>query len=303
MRIFGLIILGFSSVSLIVLSVIFYSFYNALFQTDYLFSEYKSSGLYSSISNTIKAQVQKAQADSESEGVPIDPIQSQIQAQFIGALFSEDSVENLIENNLLRFKDFLESDQQTFTAYTPFSDSKMTNNMLSQMGMEELKNDPEFKKMFEESSRNMMSQNNPFQALSPMAQNVRVSLNILKLLLPILTAISLLFFVLVGKGFGRIRDIGILSILVSLSLGVSFFIWKTIYLTANQSGGWGEQNIGMQIASGILSPIIVISTSIIGKCSIFSLLIGVVCLVVWFVLKSNLSSASANKKAITKKRT
>jgi hypothetical protein len=290
MRIFGLLLFGLSSICFLVLTVLFFSFYNAFFQTEYLFNQYKSTGVYSNISSVIRDQVDKAQESSESDDpsqAPPDQMQTQIQQTFVNALFSEQSVEDLIEKNLVRFKEFLTSDQDTFTAYTPFNDSSMTDNMLSQMGMNELTQDPEFKKMFQESSKSMMTQNNPFQTLSPLAKNLRTSLNIMKIILPVFTLISLALFILIGRGKGRLRNVGILSIIISFSLCISYFLWRMVYFMSTQSGGWGEQNIGTQVASGILAPIILISTDIVGKCAIFSFVIGIVCIVIWIILKMN----------------
>lgn len=301
MRIFGIFLFGLSTLILTVITVLFFSFYNSFNRTEFLFDQYKSSGVYSSISSAVKDQISNSQEPSY-EQTQEEALQSQIQEQFISSLFSEQSVENLIEKNLTRLNEFINSDQKTFTAYTPFSDASSMDSVLSQMGMGELTQDPEFGKMFEQSSQNMMAQNNPFQALTPLAENLKSTLTIFKYLLPILTLISLGLFILLGRGIGRIRNIGILTIIISINLGISFFLWRVIYVMGIQSGGWGDQNIGSQIASGIVSPIILLSTDWIGKCAIFSFIIGLVCITVWFVLRMN-RAHPAKKASARKKRT
>lgn len=301
MRIFGLFLFGLSSVIFLVITLVFFSFYRSFSNTEYLFDQYKSSGVYSDISSAVKSQVAQVQ-DPSYEPTPEEAIQSQIQEQFISVLISEESVEEMIERNLTNFNSYVHSDQKTFSIYTPFGDSSKIDSMMAQMGLGELAQDPEFKKMFEESSKNMMAQNNPLESVGPLAENLKTSLTVLRFLLPILTVISLVIFIILGRGIGRIRNIGILSLVVSLNLGVSYFISRTLYIAGNQSGGWGDDNIGTQIASGILSPVILISADWIGKCALFALIMGIVCIIVWVVMKMN-NSKNVKKVPVQKKRT
>ena len=91
MRIFGLIFFGLSAVFTGVLTILFFIFLVSLFNTTFLFAQYKTTGVYSKISAAVQDQIKEKASEysDDSESAP-NELQAQMQEKIVTSLFSED---------------------------------------------------------------------------------------------------------------------------------------------------------------------------------------------------------------------
>lgn len=302
MRIFGLIFFGLSTVFTGVFTILFFIFLVSLFNTTFLFTQYKTTGVYTKISAAVKDQIKEKanEYSDESQGAP-NELQAQMQERIVGSFFSEQNVQKTIENNFVKFKDFQNSKDKNFELYLPLNETS-PKDIFQGMGLEEIQNDPEFQKMISDAPQKMMKENKALDSVSQGAQSLRLTIKVFKYLLPILTLFFLVMFILLGKGIGRLRNLGVLFMITALSTWAIFLLEKTIFAMTIQNASFTSQNLGTEIASLMIEPIFTVGISLIVKSSIFLTIAGIVFVLAWVILK--MSAAKTAPVAHTaKKRT
>lgn len=302
MRIFGLIFFGLSTVFTGVLTILFFIFLISLFNTTFLFARYKTTGVYNKISSAVQDQIKETtnQYSDESESAP-NELQAQMQERIVTSIFSEQNVQKTIENNFVKFKSFQKSNDKNFDLYLPLNETN-PGDIFQGMGLEEIQNDPEFQKMISDAPKKMMKDNKALASISQGAQNLRQFIKIFTYLLPILTLFSLVMFVLLGKGMGRIRNLGVLFIVTALSTWIIFLFEKIILSATIQNTSFTSQNLGTEIASLMIEPIFAISLSLIVKSSIFLTTAGILFILAWIILRMS-AAKTVPAARIVKKRT
>lgn len=302
MRILGIIFFGFLSICAGVSLIIFCTLYFTLSDTSHLFREYEKNGVYSKISNSIQGQIINASNGDSAEAGTAEQndFEKQMQLKVSEIFFSEKNIQKTVENNMLRFKEFQNSDQKQFTPYVPFTEKDGTDNFIEELGLGEMKNDPELQKMFSEIPSKMTGDEGTVKSISDGAQSLKNTLKILKYLLPAIFAISILIVLLLTRGIGKLRSLGILLVITALCTWGIFVINKLIITSTIQNSAFISQNLGTQIASLILNPIAAIGLSLMMRVAIFVSLAGILFIVAWLVVKMS-SKKSPPKQPVSKK--
>lgn len=301
MRIFGLIFFGLSAVFTGVLTILFFIFLVSLFNTTFLFAQYRTTGVYSKISAAVQDQIKEKTSEysDEVESAP-NELQAQMQEKIVTSLFSEENVQKTIENNFVKFKNFQNSNDKNFELYLPLNETN-PGNIFEGMGLEEIQNDPEFQKMISDAPQQMMKENKALASVSQGAQSLRSSIKLFKYLLPILTLFFLVMFILLGKGIGRIRNLGILLIITAISTWIIFLLEKTIFAMTIQSSSFTSQNFGTEIASLMIEPIFAIGISLTIKSSIFLTTAGILFVLAWFILRMSAAKSVPAARTVKKR--
>lgn len=301
MRIFGLIFFGLSAVFTGVLTIVFFIFLVSLFNTTFLFAQYRTTGVYSKISAAVQDQIKEKanEYSDEAESAP-NELQAQMQEKIVTSLFSEENVQKTIENNFVKFKNFQNSNDKNFELYLPLNETN-PGNIFEGMGLEEIQNDPEFQKMISDAPQQMMKENKALASVSQGAQSLRSSIKLFKYLLPILTLFFLVMFILLGKGIGRIRNLGILLIITAISTWIIFLLEKTIFAMTIQSSSFTSQNFGTEIASLMIEPIFAIGISLTIKSSIFLTTAGILFVLAWFILRMSAAKSVPAARTVKKR--
>ena len=301
MRIFGLIFFGLSAVFTGVLTILFFIFLVSLFNTTFLFAQYRTTGVYSKISAAVQDQIKEKTSEysDEVESAP-NELQAQMQEKIVTSLFSEENVQKTIENNFVKFKNFQNSNDKNFELYLPLNETN-PGNIFEGMGLEEIQNDPEFQKMISDAPQQMMKENKALASVSQGAQSLRSSIKLFKYLLPILTLFFLVMFILLGKGIGRIRNLGILLIITAISTWIIFLLEKTIFAMTIQSSSFTSQNFGTEIASLMIEPIFAVGISLTIKSSIFLTTAGILFVLAWFILRMSAAKSVPAARTVKKR--
>lgn len=301
MRIFGLIFFGLSAVFTGVLTIVFFIFLVSLFNTTFLFAQYRTTGVYSKISAAVQDQIKEKTSEysDEVESAP-NELQAQMQEKIVTSLFSEENVQKTIENNFVKFKNFQNSNDKNFELYLPLNETN-PGNIFEGMGLEEIQNDPEFQKMISDAPQQMMKENKALASVSQGAQSLRSSIKLFKYLLPILTLFFLVMFILLGKGIGRIRNLGILLIITAISTWIIFLLEKTIFAMTIQSSSFTSQNFGTEIASLMIEPIFAVGISLTIKSSIFLTTAGILFVLAWFILRMSAAKSVPAARTVKKR--
>ena len=301
MRIFGLIFFGLSAVFTGVLTIVFFIFLVSLFNTTFLFAQYRTTGVYSKISAAVQDQIKEKTSEysDEVESAP-NELQAQMQEKIVTSLFSEENVQKTIENNFVKFKNFQNSNDKNFELYLPLNETN-PGNIFEGMGLEEIQNDPEFQKMISDAPQQMMKENKALASVSQGAQSLRSSIKLFKYLLPILTLFFLVMFILLGKGIGRIRNLGILLIITAISTWTIFLLEKTIFAMTIQSSSFTSQNFGTEIASLMIEPIFAVGISLTIKSSIFLTTAGILFVLAWFILRMSAAKSVPAARTVKKR--
>lgn len=301
MRIFGLIFFGLSAVFTGVLTILFFIFLVSLFNTTFLFAQYRTTGVYSKISAAVQDQIKEKTSEysDEAESAP-NELQAQMQEKIVTSLFSEENVQKTIENNFVKFKNFQNSNDKNFELYLPLNETN-PGNIFEGMGLEEIQNDPEFQKMISDAPQQMMKENKALASVSQGAQSLRSSIKLFKYLLPILTLFFLVMFILLGKGIGRIRNLGILLIITAISTWTIFLLEKTIFAMTIQSSSFTSQNFGTEIASLMIEPIFAVGISLTIKSSIFLTTAGILFVLAWFILRMSAAKSVPAARTVKKR--
>ncbi len=301
MRIFGLIFFGLSAVFTGVLTIVFFIFLVSLFNTTFLFAQYRTTGVYSKISAAVQDQIKEKTSEysDEAESAP-NELQAQMQEKIVTSLFSEENVQKTIENNFVKFKNFQNSNDKNFELYLPLNETN-PGNIFEGMGLEEIQNDPEFQKMISDAPQQMMKENKALASVSQGAQSLRSSIKLFKYLLPILTLFFLVMFILLGKGIGRIRNLGILLIITAISTWTIFLLEKTIFAMTIQSSSFTSQNFGTEIASLMIEPIFAVGISLTIKSSIFLTTAGILFVLAWFILRMSAAKSVPAARTVKKR--